>query len=249
VGGIAVIERIGTPAQVAMASASPARTRPDSGARDARGHRRGRRRVATRLGIRGAVEIGASLRPRTRRRHAHEVDPQADAGGQFVADQRLQLAEPHRTVGQARPQLVGGGDQLVVRVRATLQAQPPGASRLANGQGERPVVAGRDEVDRDAHEGALHHGPVVEGGVEIGAHESRESRPQGDVHGRRVLGLDAGDAFEDGRNREIDPLEQELASEQCSVQASSRQHPLGHRDTVRPDSTRGGKRPCRGRQR
>ena len=47
------------------------------------------------------VQIGAAVLPGARRRHAHHVQPQADAAGDLLAEQLLDLLAVHRAVGQA----------------------------------------------------------------------------------------------------------------------------------------------------
>ena len=112
--------------------------------------------------------------------------------------------------------------------RRLLHAQPPVALRIANRDRERPVVAARDDVDRRAHERRLDDRPALERPREIVAAEALEARPQPDVRVRRVLILDPADPLERARDRYAHALEQELASEQRSVQLALREHAVGH---------------------
>src|SRR5262249_14294404 len=98
--------------------------------------------------------------------------------------------------------------------------------------GERPVIRLRDEVDRGPHERPLHHPALLEGTVEVGALEALDPRPEPDVHRRRVLRLKGAHPLEHPRDREPDTVEQELSSEEPSVQAAGRERALGHAQTL-----------------
>ncbi len=102
-------------------------------------------------------------------------------------------------------------------------APPPGPPRVAHGDCERPVVPRRHEVDRLALQRSLHHLPPFERPRQAAAREALQSRPEADVHGGRVLRLDAADAFEGGGDLRRAAIQQLLAGQQGTVQVPRRE--------------------------
>src|SRR5688500_6204852 len=101
-----------------------------------------------------------------------------------------------------------------------MEAEPPRSPALADGDGEGPVVAPRDHVDRDADEGALDDALAPECARAVLPAEAFEPRPETDVRRGGVLRLQAADLLERARDRELRPLEQKLPREQRAVQLS-----------------------------
>ena len=169
-------------------------------------------------------QVGAAALPRTRRRRAHEVHPQAGAERPVLADELVELGAPeHVAAAQPAPH---GARRAGQRVRAGLlrpRPQPQRASHVARGERERPEVRARDEVDRHAHERRLHHGPLDERVGQRLPLEALEPGPQADVHRRRVLRLDPADRLERPWQRHPAAVEQQLAREQRPVELAPRQ--------------------------
>jgi hypothetical protein len=111
-------------------------------------------------------------------------------------------------------QLISVGRRLPVDL---LRPVPPGR---AHGRDHRVVVAGRDGVDRAAHQRALHDASLLVRPGQVVALETLDARPQADVRIRRVLVLDADQLVEDGRDRQGRPLQEELAREEGPIQAA-----------------------------
>src|SRR5918996_1388103 len=99
-----------------------------------------------------------------------------------------------------------------------LHPKPPFSAALPDALREEGVVAGRDEVDGDPHQGSLDHPTLLQRLAQRLAAEVPQARPQTDVRGRRVLALQSGDALERTSEWERRPLQQELASEQCTIE-------------------------------
>ena len=185
--------------------------------------------------LRKGVEVGAPPLPGAGGRDPHEVDPHPDAvrahrvTGDLLDLLARQLAPAHP--GRHRPgeprhlACVGLG-------RAPAVGEPHLPPELRHRDLERPVVLSRDEVNRRSHQRRLHHGPAPEPAGEGLALESGKARPQSDVHGRRVLGLDPADPLERLGRRELRPLEQQLAGENRAVQLALGEDALGHALTL-----------------
>ena len=144
---------------------------------------------------RGRVEVRAPALPGARRWDARDVEPLVDAARALPPEQRLDLGAAEAAAGQLAAQPASGGGHRPPG-RLGVDAQQVLAPRGADGDRQRPVVGARDEVDRRAHQRALHDLPALERAGEGGALEALEPRPQADVHRRRVLGLDAADALQ-----------------------------------------------------
>jgi hypothetical protein len=84
-------------------------------------------------------------------------------------------------------------------------------------------------VDGHAHQRSLHHRAALERAIEVGEGEPYEARPQTDVGRRRVLGLDATDAFERTKDRQRRALEQKLPRQERAVQLPRRELLMGRR--------------------
>ena len=84
--------------------------------------------------------------------------------------------------------------------------QPQRPARLTDGQGERPVVGRRHQVDRHPHERPLDDRPLLEQPGEVVAAEPLDPRPQADVHRRRVLGLQAAHQLQRPGDTDPGPL-------------------------------------------
>jgi hypothetical protein len=77
-------------------------------------------------------------------------------------------------------------------------------------------------VDRDAHEGRLYDLSLLESLRERLATEVPQARPQADVSGGGVLGLEAADPVERARDWKRGSLKQELSGQQRSVELEGR---------------------------
>src|SRR6266511_5798916 len=171
------------------------------------------------------IEVGSSLLPSTRRWNPHELEPEPDprAPG-FCAERLDDLGLPARA----------GGEEFAKPGRGTFKL-PLGefvdprslAATPAQGDGERPVVALRDEVDRRSHERALDDAPPLERARKLVAVEPLDTGPETDVHCRRVLRLEPAHALEHAWQGRAHPLEQQLPREQRSVQLPLGQRALG----------------------
>ena len=166
------------------------------------------------------VEVRATALPGPGRRRAHEVHPQADQARRLLAHQLLDLLAPHgRAAGERLADPLRGLDGRV----GLRRPQPRRAARLPHGDGERPVVLARDEVDRAAHQRGLDDAAVLQRAREVVAREAVEARPQADVHRRRVLRLHTRHPLEEARDRVRGPLEEALAREEGAVERALRQ--------------------------
>ena len=135
-------------------------------------------RTDPRLGER--VQIGPAALPRARRRDPDEVEEHAwrrrqaapGDGVELLAGELPVLLErrPHPHRGR-----LDGGRVITHAVRA----QPPLAARPADRPAQRPVVAGRHEVDRRAHQRGLDDPPPLEVGREVAPPEAarRDQQP------------------------------------------------------------------------
>ena len=85
------------------------------------------------------------------------------------------------------------------------------------------IVLGCDEVQRLAHEGRAHDGPIVQSAAQILPLEALEPRGERHVRRARTLALERAEAVDRGRNVERDPLEQELACERGAIQLAQGQ--------------------------
>ena len=221
--------RAACPPTARCPSATPARRRRGSAGRDARSAVGLRRRPPARPSLGRLEEMRATLLPRSRRRHPHELEPRPDHP---PAARRRPRRAPRG--GAARPassacssaacrsrsRSVGRG--FCTRSHHSRCAAP-------DRDGERPVVAPRDDVDRLAHQRRLDHRAALERPRQVAPPETLEARPEADVGVRRVLVLDAADPLERARDRETHALEQELSREQCAVQLALREGALAPR--------------------
>jgi hypothetical protein len=153
------------------------------------------------------VTVCAALLPRSRRRHADEVD---------------QLGKP---VPRSAWDALGRepGDQLVVRPWAVRKvvadaahgavhvhaaklgrggAQVPALAAGPCGEREGPVVVCRNHVDRRAHDRRLDHAPILQRTCQRVPAEVADAAPQADIAGRGVLRLETADRFERVRQAE-----------------------------------------------
>jgi hypothetical protein len=184
-----------------------------------------RRRAEPLLGE--AVEVGAPPFPGSRRRHADEVDPDADSRSPDPVAERLRdLGVAARPVGQESTHALGRPLQLAIVV--ALHAPRPRLPLLAQGEHQRPEVATRDDVDRVSHQRRLHEAAPLERAGQRVALEALQPRPEPDVRGGRVLRLEAADLLHGARQRQRLALEQELAGQQRAVQVASGEDALGH---------------------
>ena len=143
------------------------------------------------------------------------------------------------TVHQLLARALTGLQPLAHGGRGLLQvsfAQPPAVvvqpdlpARVAHAGANRPVVARRDEVDGEPYERALDDGPAFEGARQRTALKALDARPQPDVRGRRVLGLDAADALERLRKRRPLAGKEQLPLEQRAVELALGEDSLGCR--------------------
>ena len=86
----------------------------------------------------------------------------------------------------------------------------------------------RDDVDRSAHQGALDQRTSLQRARQLLAPEALHPRPQPDVRGRGVLGLDAAHALDCARQRQPGAPEQQLPREQGAIQLLHRERSLRH---------------------
>jgi hypothetical protein len=170
--------------------------------------------------VRRRVEISTPALPRTGRRRAHEVEPHADAvdTDRATADDRLDVSSAQHSVAQPALQALRGFSHLACRRSAFVRLQPPLPPGVPDGERERPVVTGGDEVDRLAHERSLHDRLSFERPIEVVALEAREPRPQADVHRWRILRLEPAHPLEHSGNRRLLSPEKQLSREQRSIQ-------------------------------
>lgn len=75
-------------------------------------------------------------------------------------------------------------------------------------------------MDRHSHERPLNNRPFLQRAREVVALEALKPRPEADVHRRRVLRLQTGDALKRLGKRRSSPLEEELAGEQRAVEGA-----------------------------
>ena len=173
-------------------------------------------------GLGGRVAVGPAPLPGPGRRHPDEVHPQADGGHRRPADRVVELGLRDRAVGQAGAEPLDRRLQVGLRETLRLHAAPPSPPGLLHRDGEGPVVSGRDEVDGRPQERALHDRTSLQGAGQVGAAEAHHARPEAEVHGRRVLRLDAGHALERAGQRGPSPVEQQLARQQGAVELAAR---------------------------
>ena len=197
---------IGRPAQ----SAVSCRRRRSEGAQVARDQ--SRRGVALRRCGVGADPlarqrelVGSAAVPGTRRRYADQVEPGIDRADprRPLADQLLQLPAGDHAIADTGFDGARDSRQLGGRRKALARAQPLLAAALAGRRRPRPPVARGDEMDRCPQQRPLDNRAPLERPRQRIAVEVLKPRPQSDVHRRRVLGLDAADALERLRNREL----------------------------------------------
>jgi hypothetical protein len=152
-----------------------------------------------------------------------------------LADQLLDLLAGERAVAGERG-AQGGGGRLELLLRRVLlpRAQPQLAARVAHGAGERPVVARRDEVDRDPHQRALDDLALLQGLRQRDGGEVPQPRPQPEVHRRRVLGLDTAQPLERVRRRSVRALQQQLPREQRPIELPPAERAHGADSTETP---------------
>ena len=226
--------RTGTPAQSARSRAPPGRSPRGSGARAGRA-----RRPPSRRGGRPTPRRARSVRPPplpgARRRHAHELEPRADAargGASAEAAVLGQLGVRARRAGEERARLRDAASRSSAprrpgrRGATTPPARGGSRARTARSPRARRGGSSRGAASPGSARAARARGQVV-------ALEALEARPEPQVAVRRVLVLDPGELFDRARQRQPRPLEQELPREQRSVQLALRQHPLGpHRASL-----------------
>jgi hypothetical protein len=98
----------------------------------------------------------------------------------------------------------------------------------------RSLVARRNHVDRHPQQRALDHGTSFERARERGAFERAHPRPQADVGGGRVLGLQPADPLDRLRDRQRGAFQQQLPRQQRAVQLTLGQRPLGDPGSLGP---------------
>ena len=97
------------------------------------------------------------------RRHANEVDPESGAAAETGAQQVVDLLLPQRAGGLERcSELRGGGLVLGGRRRPAYGSQLGLPPLVPDGEGGRPVVAGRDDMDGRAQQRALDDRAVLQ---------------------------------------------------------------------------------------
>ena len=82
-------------------------------------------------------------------------------------------------------------------------------------------------MDRHAHQRGLDDRAALEGARELVALEARQARPQPDVHGRRVLRLQAADPLQRPGQRVAAALQQQLTREHGAVELALAENAFG----------------------
>ena len=183
--------------------------------------------------VRGeCIEVGSSLLPGTRRRHPHELEPEPDPRAPGFRAERLDdLGLPARAGGEEPADPGRGTFKLLLGEFVDPRSL---AATPAQRDGERPVVALRDEVDRRSHERAPDDAPPLERAGERVALQALDTRPEPDIHRRRVLRLEPAHALEHAWQGRAHSLEQQLPREQRPVQLPLGERALGHMATLPP---------------
>ena len=182
-------------------------------------------------------EICATPLPRPRRRHPDEIDPRPDHAPATPRDLD-ELVVPARPVGEQFTQRLRSPFQVTFSRGGPPGSQEPCTLRRPDRDREGPVVAAGDDVDRLAHQRRLDDRASLERPREIVPPKALETGPEPDVRVRRVLVLDAAEPFQRSRDRQANPLEQQLPGEQRPVQLAPCERALRHGLTLarRPES-------------
>jgi len=162
------------------------------------------------------VKVGAPLLPGSGGRHPDEVEVDADTACPLAPEELLDLLPAAWTVGE-KPAYAPGRRRHIVRL-VRVDSLPPAPARVANRDGERPVIALGDQVDRRAHQRRLDDRPALERAGQRVTLQALHARPEPEVHRRRVLRLKAGNSLERSRNGQPRPIEQQLPGQQRAVQ-------------------------------
>jgi hypothetical protein len=128
--------------------------------------------------------------------------------------------------GKYGPHTRGGRVHVDALELRALDPTDPFPAALPDAGGERPEIAGGDDVDRRAHEGGLDDAPLNQGLSQVLAPKAVQAAPQRDVSGRRVLRLETRHLLDGPGQRQRRSLEQELAREQRTVQFAGRERAL-----------------------
>ena len=97
---------------------------------------------------------------------------------------------------------------------------------------QRQTVAGRDEVQRAAHEQRPHGSARLQQAGELFRREPAQPGPDADVGFLRLLGLQPDEVLDEVEHRAVGPGEQVLAGEQSPVERPDPEHrPVVHRAT------------------
>ena len=169
-------------------------------------------------------QVGSPALPRAGGRHAHERNPRSRPDRRAPRrEQRVDLAAVPRASGKRGLELLLHELEVGRGLVPAPRPEPPLAARRADARCEGPVVPRGDDVDRRAHERALHRVLALECSCEGVALEPVEHRPEPDVRRRRVLRLEPGDTLECPAERELRPGEQQLAREERPVEPPRRE--------------------------
>ena len=128
--------------------------------------------------------------------------------------------------------------------------RPEDAAELAARGRERPVVAGRDDVERAALQQRFHEAAACERRCQLLPLESLEPRPERQIWARCRLRLEAAEPLDRLHRADGLPLEQQLAGEQRAVELAPSEDPFaGHRLTLTADLAQSGHAAALGQQR
>ena len=163
-------------------------------------------------GVGESIEIGFTLLPRARWRHANQVDPKPDAvpGDRWKAATREQFPQVSGAPWACRELFAKDGHRgRDIDLSETLagDAAPPFLAAHPDRGEEEPVVPGRHHVNRAAQQRALNHAPLLERGCQGITPEVAHARPEADISRWRVLRLEATDALDRLDERKGGPFE------------------------------------------